>query len=277
MEPYKGYAVNTSKDTVISIPATDVAISKSLPRPINLKIGDNWQFQISAESGNIKDKFNYVGTIGTATSGIDRFDHPEPLPIGDYISLYLLVPENNTHLSTDYRQPDSDGYIFDIEMLSNIGGNKTIEMVPNNLPDSYDWMVLSSVTKVNHKKNPVQTSSNRASYKLIVGTSAFINDNISNYKSLPTEYKLAQNFPNPFNPSTKISYQLPISSEIEISIYNILGQRVATMVSDSQEAGYYQLEWNGLNRSDQQVSSGIYFLHLQTKQFSKTIKMILQQ
>ena len=130
---------------------------------------------------------------------------------------------------------------------------------------------------VNLGKEPIRTSLNQVSYKLIVGTSDYIDENLEDYKTVPKVFKLAQNYPNPFNPSTMIIYQLPISSEVGLSIYNILGQKMMTLVSDKQEAGYYKIEWNGLNQSNQLVSSGIYFLQLKTKHFIKTIKMILQR
>lgn len=277
MDPFKGYAVSVPQDTVISIPANEAVFAKSLPKPAHPEFADNWLIQISAESGEIKDQFNYVGTLNSATSGIDRLDHPEPPPIGDYISLYLVSPENDGHFSTDYREPGAEGYTFDIELRSNISGHKYIQIIPKNLPKSYDWLVIASETKLNLGKEPIRTSLNQVSYKLIVGTSDYIDENLEDYKTAPKVFKLAQNYPNPFNPSTMIIYQLPISSEVGLSIYNILGQKVITLVSDKQEAGYYKIEWNGLNQSNQLVSSGIYFLQLKTKHFIQTIKMILQR
>jgi len=277
MEPYKGYAVKALQDTVITLSANEVAIPKSLPKSISPNLADNWNIQISALSDHLNDQFNYVGVLNSAANGRDRYDYPEPPPIGDYLSLYLVSSENEEHLSTDYRQPGAEGYIFDIKMRSNIRGKKNIQLDPENLPENYDWMVVALETKVNLGKKPIQTSLNQVSYKLIVGTSEFINECISEYLSVPKEYKLAQNYPNPFNPITKINYQLPISSKVDLSIYNILGQKVITLVSGKQEPGYYEIEWTGLNQSNQIVSSGIYFLHLKSKDFNQTIKMILQR
>ena len=88
---------------------------------------------------------------------------------------------------------------------------------------------------------------------------------------------LIKNYPNSFNPNTKITYQLPITSEVELSIYNVLGQKVISLLSEKQEPGYYEIVWNGLNQSNQFVSSGIYFLQLRTNDSYRTIKMILQR
>ena len=83
-------------------------------------------------------------------------------------------------------------------------------------------------------------------------------------------FALYQNYPNPFNPKTVISWQLPISSYIDLSIYNILGQKVCTLVSEKREAGKHQVEWNG---SD--YSSGLYFYRIATEHYTATKRMLL--
>jgi hypothetical protein len=84
------------------------------------------------------------------------------------------------------------------------------------------------------------------------------------------KYALNQNYPNPFNPKTIINYELPITNEVDLSIYNVLGQKVLTLVSGKQIAGFYQVEWNG---SD--FPSGIYYYKLKTAHFENIKKMIL--
>jgi hypothetical protein len=74
---------------------------------------------------------------------------------------------------------------------------------------------------------------------------------------IPKTFALEQNYPNPFNPSTKIRYQLPLKSIIRVEIYNLLGQRVQTLLDEIQDAGYKSVEWNSTN-----VASGIYFYRL---------------
>jgi hypothetical protein len=87
----------------------------------------------------------------------------------------------------------------------------------------------------------------------------------------PGSYNLEQNFPNPFNPSTMINYQISKTCNVELSIYNLLGQKVATLVSMKQQAGRYKIEWNAL-----EFSSGVYFYRLSTSTgFVQTKKLIL--
>jgi len=94
-------------------------------------------------------------------------------------------------------------------------------------------------------------------------------------QQLPQEFRLRQNYPNPFNPVTHIQFELPVESHVTLTIYDILGHKVVQLSDQSYPAGKYQLQWNATNQSGQKVSSGIYFYHLYTAQFSKIRKMVL--
>lgn len=88
--------------------------------------------------------------------------------------------------------------------------------------------------------------------------------------TIPGEYSLAANYPNPFNASTMIKYGLPNDSRVTIVIYDILGQRVATLCDEMQAAGYHQVIWDA-----SEVSTGTYFYQIQADDYSVTRKMLL--
>jgi hypothetical protein len=92
---------------------------------------------------------------------------------------------------------------------------------------------------------------------------------------LPTEYALEQNYPNPFNPSTNIAFALPKAGKVEVSVYNVLGQEVNTLVSEELAAGEHTIVWDGRNSSGNAVSSGIYFYRIVAGDFSQTKKMLM--
>ncbi len=87
--------------------------------------------------------------------------------------------------------------------------------------------------------------------------------------------KLFGNYPNPFNPSTTISYQLSKDSDVTLTIYNIKGQKVKTLVNETLPVGRYSIVWNGKDNNNKLTSSGIYFYKLSTGNFQQTRKMIL--
>ncbi len=96
-------------------------------------------------------------------------------------------------------------------------------------------------------------------------------------KPVPKEFALSQNYPNPFNPETTFDYQLPEDTDVLVCIYNTLGKRVKTIVDKHQEAGYYTETWRGLNEEGRKVSSGIYLLSIETKEFHSVKKVSLMR
>ena len=94
-------------------------------------------------------------------------------------------------------------------------------------------------------------------------------------ENIPTSFALDQNYPNPFNPGTEISFALPVKSDVDLTIYDILGRQVKTLISGELDAGYHSVAWNGDDGSGKSVSSGIYFYKIETGDFRMTRKMIM--
>ena len=107
--------------------------------------------------------------------------------------------------------------------------------------------------------------------------------------NVPTQFLLSQNFPNPFNPSTMINYQLPMSNLVTLKVFDILGREVATLVNERQEAGTYQTTFSAQGLSSglsskgavpagrQGYASGVYFYQLRAGNFSEVKKMLLMK
>jgi photosystem II stability/assembly factor-like uncharacterized protein len=176
--------------------------------------------------------------------------------------------------------------------VSGMGGSATASMVIN----SRNWIFLSTPTagvamstdegatwaKVNSglSDSSVQVLALMPSGYLLAGTAS--NGVFRSMRSttsieetsdpLPTEFKLLQNYPNPFNPSTQITYSIPARSEVKLSVCNVLGQEVATLVNDTREKGTYTAEFAAAN-----YSSGVYFYTIKAGQFSETRKMLLMK
>ena len=93
---------------------------------------------------------------------------------------------------------------------------------------------------------------------------------------LPAAFSLADNFPNPFNPATTIQYALPQAADVELTVYNVVGQVVRTLVAEHQSAGRYTVEWDATDASGHSLSAGLYFYRLQAGgEFAEVKKMLL--
>lgn len=102
---------------------------------------------------------------------------------------------------------------------------------------------------------------------LAAGTSGF--DNLNN-KIIPENYYLAQNFPNPFNPTTTIQFSIPENSPVKLTVFELTGKVIATLIDRNLIAGEYQYNWDA-----SKSASGIYFYRIDAGNFSQTKKMIL--
>jgi hypothetical protein len=96
-------------------------------------------------------------------------------------------------------------------------------------------------------------------------------------RALPAAYQLFANYPNPFNPTTTISYALPEAEHVELSIFNLQGKLVAHIVDVEQPPGFHSATWDSRDRHGNRVSSGVYYYRLEAGKFVDTRKMILLQ
>ncbi len=94
---------------------------------------------------------------------------------------------------------------------------------------------------------------------------------------ITTGFKIAQNYPNPFNSATTISYDISKITHIELTIFNILGQKIKTLVNCRQPVGSYQIQWDGRDNTGRDVASGIYLYRLKAEAFVQIRKMILMK
>lgn len=109
----------------------------------------------------------------------------------------------------------------------------------------------------------------------VIDLGAIITSVVGELRNIPKAYDLAHNFPNPFNPETSIKFQLPKDGYVSLDIYNMLGQRVRTLVAEEKKAGYYQVVWDGRDQHGIVVANGIYLYRLKAGNYEKTRKMVM--
>jgi hypothetical protein len=106
-------------------------------------------------------------------------------------------------------------------------------------------------------------------------TSNYIIVGIDQSEGDVNSYQLSNNYPNPFNPSTKIKYQIPERSFVTLKVYDVLGNEITTLVNEEKPAGNYEVEFNVGQDSSPDIASGIYFYQLKADNYVETKKMIL--
>ncbi|KAA3604076.1 MAG: T9SS C-terminal target domain-containing protein [Calditrichaeota bacterium] len=103
--------------------------------------------------------------------------------------------------------------------------------------------------------------------EIVLSTSESLNE-------IPKVFSLEQNFPNPFNPTTTIKFGIPKESFVNLTVFNVLGQKVKTLVSEELQPSFYSLKWDGTNDFKKIVSSGVYFYKIETENFRQTRKLL---
>ena len=144
------------------------------------------------------------------------------------------------------------------------------------LPNDYSaWLMVQATGEAVNMFEVAAMEINQAlpvNVQIII-SSTFLS--LSDILGLPTEYAVHQNYPNPFNPVTTLRYDLPEDGMVNITIYDMMGRVVRTMVNTQQNAGFKSVQWNATNNMGQSVSAGLYLYTIQAGEFRQTKKMVL--
>ena len=146
-----------------------------------------------------------------------------------------------------------------------------IATVDKSLTQYNDITNVESNTVYYYKMSAVDNSGNESGYssQATATTLNILNDNST------TEFALYQNVPNPFNPITVIEFSIPNDTDVNIIIYDLMGNEVKTLINEFKPVGQYQVNWDGNDNSGQSVSGGIYFYQIQAGDYNQTKKMVL--
>ncbi len=210
-----------------------------------------WQYNFINVTQDTVDTLNFLLNYAHAHLTIKLIDAPIPAWFNWY-GIQTKGSDPNIYLAVGELQPDSIIQLRVCEGEWNLGipfydpnyvvtpGDTTL-VVTENDSSFYIEFIYKSITGINREEK------------------------------IPGRFFLGQNYPNPFNPKTTINYQLPSGSQVDLSIYNLLGQKVATLVSEKKAAGSYKVEWYA-----SAFASGVYFYKLETNTgFVQTKKLIL--
>ena len=286
--PWEGNAIYAKHETNLLICPNlnpeygPTELSKPAP-----KINYDWYISINASCEQAQDVDNIAAVFKNASKEIDDFDQVEPLPIGEYVTLFFKHPERkkaSENFAIDVKPPSGQGNLWDFSVRTNIK-NSEIELCFNQLnsvPDDFQILLVSNDLNIlqNLRENNefvYQTSNNFSvkNFRLLVGTDDFIADNNLNIQNPPSNFRLSVSYPNPFSISTEIKYVLPRQEQVTILIYNVLGELVKKVDQKIQASGKHNFVWDGTDQNNVPVRNGVYFCKFFTPNFSKTVKMTL--
>ena len=202
---------------------------------------------------------------------------------------YLVLCRDSSDFSQVY--PDVQNFIGEIDFGFSNGG-ELLRLLDNNgglvdfvsYDDSAPWPVEADGGGVTLELlNPTLDNNSFESWAVSsveLGTPGQQNssfDALSNdiNELLPSVFALHQNYPNPFNPSTNINYDLPEESYVTVTIFDIIGKHVKTLVQDNQSAGFKTIRWNGKNQNNENVAAGMYVYQIKSGLNVLSKKMIL--
>ena len=298
LQPWKGYIFKSGGDTKLNIDARGDPFGKMAESfdDDNVPMDANeWIIDIIATTGNTRDELNSVGVHHSAKDGYDRLDEFEPPTVPGNIT--LRIDNRDRELSPDIyakdiRKPNENGHYWDLQVYTPTNGQRTYITFEGlgYVPQEYDIFIINKTNK--QAKNLEWESTYRfantgtESYlkqdlRLVIGTKQFVEDNNAGVNLYPDAFTLSQNYPNPFNPQTSIRLSLEEDANVDLIIYNLLGEEITRLAANEyRPSGYYNFIWNGRNAMGNKVSTGVYLYHAMIRDtkgkivLNKTKKMI---
>ena len=184
------------------------------------------------------------------------------------------IPDDKSYLRrADIREPYIDGATWHIEFNSvrnrylSISG---IDQIPNGFEA---WLVLDNGSSLQlTEEESLALADDIKTARLIVSNREYLSEEAN--VNLPLQYSLKQNYPNPFNGATSISFAIEKPGVINLGVYNIIGQRIKTLVNTEMGVGEYTITWDGTDEYGADVASGIYFYRMTADEYVRCRKML---
>ena len=280
LKPWKGYALylNSTQNNLSFFvpPAPATGFAKSTFTVSN-NSDEEWMIQIEANNGKSQNTFNFAGQLNNASDGPDSYDLNSPPLIGNKVSLSFDNPADHLQV-TDIRESNSDGHSWNFSCHT-ISSGKTLTLNFKGIDGINETNKIFLIDKntgisfnlrQNNSLDFIAAGETTKAFQLVVGTDDYLSGLDIADKLFPKKFALYNNFPNPFNPETQITFSLPKSENIKLIVYDVLGQKVAVLKDGFAEAGNHSLVWNASEKS-----SGLYFIRLTAGGNIKTIRAVL--
>jgi M6 family metalloprotease-like protein len=301
--PWQGFFTKTTVDNAALTFTYPGLVKPAVP------VSDiDWRIGIQASSGKLSDDYTYCGVSEQSSTGYDDADVYELVPLNQqFLSVYFEHPDwiEPGNFTQDIRPTDTLPMIWELTVATNsrVPNASLTWDIPTSMPPEltvtltelisgvtldmsaqkmYTWDLASTVGK-STAPGPAPLGDNPADFAAKLAADEVqlhrfiitVAEQIEETAMVPDSYFLAQNYPNPFNPATTIRYGLPEAAQVTLTVYNLLGQKIRTLISGIQDAGNYELMWNGTNDQEQPVASGIYIYRMTAQNYEQSRKLLL--
>ena len=284
LSPWAGYAIHAETGGQIITLNPFPAINEQ--EAAGRMVAENgWRIHLHVDGEYFFDHSNVIGRLNDATDYEDGYDVPSLPNLDHFIKLSMDLNNNsNFNYSSDIRSIDEFNGVWNLrlngkghlnpvtvsaDVNSSLPEGLVVQVVdiPNRMV--YDQFLVNGIT-IDDKLTEGYDM------KLVAGDQQYVEETVLKILSeIPEEFSLSQNYPNPFNPLTKIDFSLPKTGRVVITIYNLLGQEVTTLINERLDYGYHTVTWQGTDRMGRPVGSGVYFSELKAAGNRKTRKMLL--
>ena len=285
MNPWAGYAIHTNLESasIELLPFPEERQESTAGRLAD----EGWTISLSAETDRYIDKTGKIGRDKKASNEKDDMDTPRLPSVGEGLSVAVSIDNGSTYnYASDIRSTDEQNGVWNVSIFSskNLEAVKIMAFDEGSFPSDIIVSVLDIQTRKiyrNALSSPIIINDRlNLGYELkfVIGDEFYVESMLLEILSqIPSEFVLGKNYPNPFNPITKLDYLLPRRSDVSIRIYNMLGQEIITLLDQEQSYGKYSILWNGLDWSGKQVASGVYFTELKAGNVRRVTKMLLMK
>jgi hypothetical protein len=265
LEPYEGYLF----DNVGNLPSLAIPLRHARVDKGGASDPATWRVGVELTAGSHVERLAAFGVMADALNGYDPHDLRRPRGVGSLPEVYFTHPERGSEqFATDIRQ--DVGAMQEWSMSVRAAPRQPVQLSfagVSDVPAEHSVVLvdLALGRSVDLRAAPVyQYSQSTATsrFRIAVGDEENVRRLID--ESLPREFSLGNNYPNPFNPSTIIPVSIPWKSSVTLRVYSVLGELVRTLHDGPLEPGRYPFEWDGAGADGRIVSAGMYVVQLTT-------------
>jgi ligand-binding sensor domain-containing protein len=283
LEPWRGYFINnkTLIDINLEVPPMPGTPKVSPPRSL-----DREEFILELSGTGVESKMRSgktrVGMLRTAEDGTDPEDYLEAPPIGERLTLSVMDAKGNRYAG-NFKAASGEGATWDID-LKPVEKDRHVTLKidgMDRLPAGFKaWLIdtdreCALELKDGAAEADVPRDGTGPHLKLIIGTDAYAESASQGMPLEPYKFALQPNYPNPFNPETRIAYTLEFKGRVSVVVFDGLGRKIRTLASGVQGAGGHEAVWNGFDDSGRPVPSGVYICRVRAGEFATSRKMAL--